>query len=85
MTSAETLLDSICRNPDDVRFADALKTAGLIDFHLASVKGSHHVLKRESEMERLNFQKWKGGKIPGYQGRQLKKMIEKYWSTDEQR
>ena len=78
MAANEKLLDSICRNPSDVRFTDACRAAVLLGFELKSKKGSHHVFKRPGEMTRLNFQKQKDGKIKSYQADQLIVMIEKY-------
>lgn len=83
MTAAEKLLEKICRNSSGIRFSEARKAAELIGFTLASVSGSHHVFKRPGEMDRMNFQKQKDGKIPSYQGDQLIKMIRKYGNANE--
>jgi hypothetical protein len=45
-------------------------------------KGDHNSFSKTGEPEGLNFQKRTGGKINPYQGRQLKKMIERYWDVE---
>jgi predicted RNA binding protein YcfA (HicA-like mRNA interferase family) len=78
MASSEKLLDDICRKNARIRFAEACKAAELIGFSQKSVRGSHHVYKRDGEIIMLNFQKRNDGKIPSYQMDQLAAMIEKY-------
>jgi hypothetical protein len=44
--------------------------------------GSHNGFARPGELEQLDFQD-RGGKIPPYQGKQLAKMIVRYWDFEK--
>ena len=79
MSKLGKLLESIRNNPLDVRFDDACMVAMSLGFEKKGGKGSHVVFARINTKEILNFQN-RNGKIPGYQARQLIKMIEKFGS-----
>jgi predicted RNA binding protein YcfA (HicA-like mRNA interferase family) len=78
MAQRDKLLEAICRNPRNVRFADACRAATAIGFEPGRIRGSHHTFKRPGEMTILNFQKMASGKIPAYQAEQLIEMIRKH-------
>ncbi len=64
MSQAKKLLKEMRGNPDDVRFADAVKVATKF-FGKPRVAGSHHVFTVPGRMP-INLQS-KGGKAKGYQ------------------
>jgi hypothetical protein len=72
-----SLLASIRANPQDVRFNDACKVAGWLDFSAKGGKGSHQTFQRPGEPTALNFQN-RNGRIKPYQARQLIAMMDKY-------
>jgi hypothetical protein len=76
------LIAKVRNNPKDVRFDDACKIAEHLGFKGKGGKGDHNSFSKTGEPEGLNFQKRTGGKINPYQGRQLKKMIERYWDVE---
>ena len=80
MSKRDKLLTAILNNPADVRFEDACKAAGWLDFKWKGGKGSHAAFSKTGEPTELNFQNVKG-RIPAYQARQLGVMIEKYWDA----
>lgn len=82
MNSKLKLLRSITQSPQQVRFADACKAAGLLGFTHSGGKGSHRAYARVGEPIGLNFQN-RDGFIPPYQARQLIEMIRKYGDTIE--
>jgi hypothetical protein len=87
LASIAKLIAKVGNNPKDVRFDDACKIAKHLGFTGQGGKGDHNSFSKPGEPEGLNFQKRTGGKIKPYQGRQLKKMIERYWdveATDEE-
>jgi predicted RNA binding protein YcfA (HicA-like mRNA interferase family) len=43
---AEKLLEKALTNPQNLRFAEALRLARAFGFQVARVRGSHHILKR---------------------------------------
>jgi hypothetical protein len=82
--SRDKLLNGICNNPKNVRFADACKAAEMLGFNAKAQTGSsHHAFAKPGEMSQLNFQKRSGGMIKPYQARQLMQMIEKYWDFEK--
>lgn len=84
MASRAKLIESICNNPKNVRFADACKVAEWLGFTAKARSGtSHHAFARRGEMKLLNFQNW-NGKIKPYQARQLIEMIKKYWDFEKE-
>lgn len=82
MNSKTKLLEAIQRSPQQVRFTDACKAAGLLGFGHSGGKGSHRAFARKGEPAGLNFQN-RDGFIPPYQARQLIEMIRKYGGTAE--
>jgi hypothetical protein len=77
MTQRSKVIESIKRNPGDVRFDDACKVAGWIGFERKGGSGSHVTFARPGERTMLNFQS-RNGRVSVYQVRQLLVMIEKY-------
>ena len=84
-TRRDKLLSGICQSPKNVRLADACKAAERLGFVGRGQSGSHHGFSKTGEPVGLNFQDTGGGKIPPYQAKQLKRMIEKYWNFDANR
>ena len=82
MASREKLISSIRDNARNVRYADACKVAEWLGFTAKGQKGDHNAYSRSGEIELLNFQN-RNGLIKPYQARQLQKMIEKYWKSEE--
>jgi nitrous oxide reductase accessory protein NosL len=82
MSANVKLLAAIQRNPQQVRFADACKAAGLLGFQHSGGKGSHRAFARKGELACLNFQN-RDGFVPPYQARQLIEMIRKYGDAAE--
>jgi len=78
LSKRQKLVEATLNNPSDVRFEDACKIAELIGFTCNSGEGSHFCFAKPGETDQLNFQN-RNGKIKPYQGRQLAKMIERYW------
>ena len=76
------LLESIRRNPQDVRFDDALKAAEYIGFTKKGGSGSHQTRARPGEPTQLNFQEANNGKAKPYQVRQLILMIDRYENNE---
>ena len=70
------------RNPSNVRFEEACKTAELFGFRFRGGKGSHRIFVRKGIREMLNFQNVKGKTKP-YQVKQFIKIIEKYNLLEE--
>jgi hypothetical protein len=73
----QKLLEKALNNPQNLRFAEAIRLAGGFGFKLARVRGSHHILKRSGVPELLNFQNV-GGKAKPYQIKQLLELVELY-------
>ena len=82
MSTRETLIASIRKNAKNVRYDDACKVAGWLGFDAKGQKGSHTAYSKTGEPDLLNFQNRKG-MIKPYQARQLQKMIEKYWPSEQ--
>jgi len=82
VASRAKLIASIRDNPRNVRYTDACKVAEWLGFTAKGQKGDHNAYSRPGEVELLNFQN-RGGMIKPYQARQLQKMIERYWKSDE--
>jgi hypothetical protein len=78
----DRLLSSICGSPKNVRLSNACKAAEKLGFSAKSQKGSHHAFSKSGEMTGLNFQESVVEKVPQYQAKQLVRMIEKYWDSD---
>lgn len=84
VNKSDQLLREICKNPRDVRFADACKAAEILGFTAKARSGSsHHAFAKPGMMAQLNFQKRQGGKIKPYQARQLADMIENCWNFEK--
>jgi hypothetical protein len=81
VANREKLIDSIRNNAKNVRYEDACKVAGWLGFEAKGQKGDHNAYARSGEIELLNFQN-RNGMIKPYQARQLQRMIEKYWESD---
>ena len=79
MVKKEKLVEAICRNHKQVRFADACKVAEMLGFEHKGGQGSHTAFGKRGELKILNFQNRKGFTVP-YQAKQLIEMINKYWS-----
>jgi predicted RNA binding protein YcfA (HicA-like mRNA interferase family) len=82
VSARETLIASIRGNAKNVRYTDACKVAGWLGFDAKAQKGSHAAYSKSGEADLLNFQN-KNGMIKPYQVRQLIKMIDKYWTPDD--
>ena len=61
----------------NVRFADAKRLALALGFHIARVRGSHHILVHPVIPELINLQEHRGQAKP-YQLRQLLHLVERY-------
>jgi hypothetical protein len=81
MTQADKLLAALRNNPDDVRFADAVKVAKSF-FGKPRINGSHHVWSTHS-CQLVNLQKKKDGKAKGYQVRQLLVAIDELGAEED--
>ena len=77
MAKLSKIVERIKNNPKDVRFDDACKIAEQLGFAANGGRGSHRSFSRKGEPVGLNFQN-RDGKIPAYQARQLREMIDKY-------
>jgi hypothetical protein len=82
VSTRETLIASIRGSAKNVRYDDACKVAGWLGFSAKGQKGSHAAYSKPGETDLLNFQN-RDGMIKPYQAKQLQKMIEKYWPSDE--
>ena len=82
MSARDKLIASIQESAKNVRYADACKVAEWLGFNAKGQKGSHDAYSRPGELELLNFQNSKC-MIKPYQAKQLQKMIDKYWTSDE--
>lgn len=61
----------------DIRFADMVALVEAFGFHLARVKGSHHILVHPGISEFVNLQDV-GGRAKPYQIRQFLSLVECY-------
>lgn len=82
MATRDKLIAAIRENAKNVRYADACKVAEWLGFTAKGQKGDHNAFAKPGELELLNFQNRKG-MINPYQARQLQKMIDKYWTLDD--
>lgn len=82
MSTRENLVASIRESAKNVRYADACKVAEWLGFNSKGQKGSHAAYSKPGEAELLNFQN-RQGMIKPYQAKQLQRMIDKYWKSDD--
>jgi hypothetical protein len=79
VSQKQKLIARIRNNPRDVRFEDACKVAKWLGFvHEGRSGTSHKSYSRTGELDGLNFQSTRDGRIPAYQAKQLIAMIDKY-------
>lgn len=71
------LLQTIIAGGKNVAFDDMVRLLEAFGFHLARVRGSHHIFVHGSVNELINLQKIKGKAKP-YQIRQFLKLVERY-------
>jgi predicted RNA binding protein YcfA (HicA-like mRNA interferase family) len=82
MTYRSRLLESLKKNPKNIRFNKLCKIAEEFGFKFRGGKGSHRIYVKKGIKEMLNFQNVHGKAKP-YQVRQLIKVIEKYNLLEE--
>ncbi|MBI4684306.1 MAG: type II toxin-antitoxin system HicA family toxin [Nitrospirae bacterium] len=75
MSRIQKLFDRVKNNPQQVRFDEICKLAGVFGFKYKGGKGSHRVYSQKGIVEILNFQNVHGMAKP-YQVRQFLKIIE---------
>jgi hypothetical protein len=77
MGKLEKLFNKVRSNPNNVRFDEICKLAGVFGFRYRGGKGSHRIYSQKGIPEILNFQNVKGMAKP-YQVRQFLRIIEDY-------
>lgn len=75
--NSQKLLQLALRNPQGLRFAEAVKLAEAFGFSINRIDGSHYILNQPGVPELVNLQNVRGRAKP-YQVRQLLKLVEKY-------
>jgi predicted RNA binding protein YcfA (HicA-like mRNA interferase family) len=70
-------LEKILAGSSNIAFADMCRLVEGFGFHLARVRGSHHIFAHPDVPELVNLQEV-GGKAKPYQIRQFLKLVEEY-------
>ena len=83
MGSAEKTLEAVLRGTSDANIGfDELRNLLLRMGFQERTKGSHHMFRRSSVMDRVNLQR-DGGKAKPYQVRQVRTVILRYGLADK--
>jgi len=61
----------------NIRFGELVALIQAFGFHLARIRGSHHIFEHPEVQELVNIQNWKGKAKP-YQVRQFVQLVEQY-------
>ena len=77
MSKRDKLLRRALAGPRNMSFHEMVSLVEAFGFHLARVRGSHHVFAREDLPEMLNLQNVHGMAKP-YQVRQFLKLVERH-------
>jgi len=75
--SARKTLERILSGSRNIRFADMTALVEAFGFHLARIRGSHHIFAHPGIPELVNLQDVRGEAKP-YQIRQFLRLVERY-------
>jgi len=75
--SARKTLERILSGSRNIRFADMTALVEAFGFHLARIRGSHHIFAHPGIPELVNLQEVEGEAKP-YQIRQFLRLVERY-------
>jgi predicted RNA binding protein YcfA (HicA-like mRNA interferase family) len=73
----QKLLRRALAGSQNIRFGEMVGLIEAFGFHLARIRGSHHIFEHPEVQELVNVQNWKG-KAKRYQVRQFLQLIERY-------
>jgi predicted RNA binding protein YcfA (HicA-like mRNA interferase family) len=73
----QKLLRRALAGSQNIRLEEMVTLIEYFGFHLARIRGSHHIFEHPEVQELVNIQNWKGKAKP-YQVRQFLQLVEQY-------
>lgn len=77
MSRKSKLLQKVLNSPRNIQFNEMVRLIESFGFHLARIKGSHHIFSHPDIPELVNLQNVKGNAKP-YQIQQFMQLVERY-------